>query len=94
MKTAHDAADDVDDSLLLVITFEQLPPHAVYGLALLVHHVVVFEDVFTRGKMLGFYGLLGGRDARGNQFRFDRHVFFHAETQHQVLHAVPAEDAQ
>ena len=33
-------------------------------------------------------------DALGDQLRFDRHVLFHAEPQHQVLHALAAEDAQ
>jgi hypothetical protein len=76
------------------IAFEQLPAHAVHGLTLLVHHVVVFEDVLARSEMLGFDGLLRSRDAFRNQPRFDGHVLFHAEAQHQILHALAAEDAE
>ena len=53
--------------LLLVLAFKQLAAHAVHGLALLVHHVVVFEHVFTGGEVLRFDGLLRGGDALGDQ---------------------------
>ena len=76
------------------IAFEQLAAHAVDGLALLVHDVVVFEQVFAGFEVLRFDGLLRGCDALGDQLRFDRHILFHAEAQHQVLHALAAEDAQ
>ena len=68
--------------------------HAVNGLPLLVHHVVVFEQVLTSSEVLRLDRLLRGRDAPGDQLRLDRHVFFHAEPQHQVLDALAAEDAQ
>ena len=91
---SHDAAHHVQDALLLVAALQQLAAHAVDGLALLVHHVVVFEQVFAGVEVLRFDGLLRGRDALGDQPRFDGHVLFHAEPQHQVLHALAAEDAQ
>ena len=50
--------------------------------------------MFTGREVLRFDGLLRGRDALGDQLRLDRHIFFHAEPQHQVLHALAAEDAQ
>ncbi|MND08110.1 hypothetical protein D3C83_305170 [compost metagenome] len=43
--------------------------------------------------MLRLDGSLRGEDALGNQSRLDRHVFFHAQPQHQVLHLLAAEDA-
>ena len=46
------------DVLLLVDAFEQLAAHAVDRLALLVHHVVVFEQVFAGFEVLRFDGLL------------------------------------
>ncbi len=49
--------------------------------------------MFAGGEILGFDGLLRGRDALGDHLAFDRHIFFHAEAQHQVLHAMAAEDA-
>ena len=91
-KRGHDAIDDLFDALGLVVAFEQCAPHAVHGLALLVHHVVVFEQVFAGGEVLRFHGFLRGGDALGDEARLDGYVFFHAEPQHQVLHALAAED--
>jgi hypothetical protein len=88
--TAH----DFGNALLLNMTVEQLAAHAVYRLPLLVHHIVVFEDVLARQEMLGFDRLLGRGDARSDELRFDRHILFHAEPQHQILHAVAAENTQ
>ena len=90
----HDAADHVLDALLLVHSLEQLAAHAVDGLALLVHHVVVLEQVLAGGEVLGFHGLLGLGDALGDQPRLDGDVLFHAQPQHQVLDALAAENAQ
>ena len=56
----HDALDDFENVLLLVLAFEQRAAHAVDRLALLVHDVVVFEHVFARGEILRFDGLLRG----------------------------------
>ena len=52
---------------LLVLAFEQRAAHAVDGLALLVHDVVVFEQVFAGGEVLRFHGLLRGGDALGDE---------------------------
>ena len=41
------------NALFWMCAVKQLAPHAVDGLALLVHHVVVFEDVFARGESAG-----------------------------------------
>ena len=69
MKAAEHALDHLDDALLLILAFEQRAAHAVDGLALLVHHVVVFEQVFAGCEVLRFDGLLRGRDALGDQLR-------------------------
>ena len=90
---AQNAFDDFVDACLLIVSLDQAAAHSVHRLALLVHHVVVFQDVFAGGEVLRFHGLLRGRDALGDHLALDRHVFFHAEAQHQVLHALAAEDA-
>ena len=89
----QNAFDDFADACLLIITFDQAAAHAVHRLALLVHYVVVFDDVFAGSEVLRFDGLLGGRDSLGDHLALDRHIFFHAEPQHQVLHALAAKDA-
>ena len=73
--------------------FEQFPPQRVDALALLVHDVVVLEQVFADGEVLGFDLLLRPGDGVGHHLVLDRHAFFHAETLHQPGDAVGAEDA-
>ncbi len=90
----HDAPRHVQDVLFLIRALQQLAAHAVHGLPLLVVDVVVLEQVFARFEVLHLDRFLGLGDAPGNQLRFDRHVLFHAQPQHQVLHPLPAEDAQ
>ena len=50
--------------------------------------------MFAGGEVLRFDGLLGGRDALGDEPGLDGHVLFHAQAEHEVLHALAAEDAQ
>ena len=55
---AEDSGDVVfEDQFLLLHAFQQLMAQAVHGLALLVHHVVVFEEVFAGFEVLRLDGL-------------------------------------
>ncbi len=81
------------DELLLVYSFHQLPAQTVDGFALLVHDVVVFEDVFTGLEVLGFDGFLRGFDAAGDHAGFDRYALFHAETLEKSGDPLAGEDA-
>ena len=66
-EAAEDSADVVlEDELALVDAFEQLAAQAVDGFALLVHDVVVLEQVFARFEVLRFDGFLRGLDAVGD----------------------------
>ena len=47
--------------LLLLLALQQLAAHAIHGLALLVHDVVVFDKVLAGGEVLRLYGFLGRR---------------------------------
>ncbi len=89
-----DALHHLHHPALLVGAFEQLAAQAVDGLALLVVDVVVLEQVFAGFEVLRLDGFLRLLDALGDHLGLDRHVFFHAEPQHQVLHALAAENAQ
>src|SRR5262249_44655822 len=73
--------------------FERGAANRVDRLALLVHHVVVFEQMFAGVEVLGFHGFLRTLNAIGNHFRFDRHAFGHTEAIHELLDALAAEDA-
>src|SRR5688572_14222502 len=75
------------------LAFENLAAQRVDALPLLVHHVVVFEQVLADGKVLRFDLLLGALDGARHHAVLDRHPFFHAETLHQAGDAIRPEDA-
>ena len=91
----HDVAARVDDFVLveLDLAVEQLAAQRVDVLALLVHDVVVLEQVFAGGEVLRFDLLLRALDRLGHHAVLDRHAFFHAEPLHQAGDAARAEDA-
>ena len=66
------------------LSFEQLPAQRVDALALLVHHVVVFQEVFADGEVLSLDLLLRALDGAGHHLVLDRHALFHAEPLHQA----------
>ena len=80
------------DVLFLVLLFEQLLAHSIDGFALLVHHVVVLEDVFSGREVLAFDPFLRRFDLFGNHPGFDRHAFLHAEALHDARNTVGRED--
>src|ERR1700722_16360857 len=83
----------LDDKLTLILPLERGAANRVDRFALLVHHVVVFEQVFAGVEILRFDRLLRLFDAARNHFRFDGYAFGHAEAKHQRLDALAAEDA-
>ena len=83
----------LEDEFLLVDAFQQLPAQSVNRLALLVHHVVVFEQMFAGLEVLRLDRLLRRLDAPRDQPRLDRHAFFHAQPLKQVRHPLLGEDA-
>ncbi|CFS03545.1 Uncharacterised protein [Mycobacterium tuberculosis] len=69
-----DIADHVQRLVLEVFAFEDAPALGVDDLALLVHHLVVFEDVLADLKVLLLDLGLGALDGPGDHLGFDRHV--------------------
>ena len=82
-----------EDQIFLVRALEQTAAQAIHGLALLVHHVVVFEQMFARFKMLAFDRFLRGLDAAADHLRLDRHALFHAQPLQQLRNPLLREDA-
>ena len=82
-----------ENVLALILAFERGAANRVNRFALLVHHVVVFEQVFASVEVLRFDGFLRLFDAARDEFRFDGHAFGHAEAEHQRFDAFAAEDA-
>jgi len=66
----------------------------MHRLALLVIYVVVFQEVLARLEILHLDGFLGFGDTLGDELALDRHILFHAQSEHQVLHALAAENTQ
>ena len=83
----------VGDELLLIDSLHELAAETVDGFALLVHDVVVFEDVFAGFEVLSFDCLLRGFDAAGDHAGFDGDALFHAEALEERGDPLAGEDA-
>ena len=91
---AEDAADVVfEDELALLHAFKQLAAQAVDGFALLVHDVVVLEQMFARLEVLRLDGFLRALDALGDHLGLDGHALFHAQALQQGGDPLLGEDA-
>ena len=73
---------------------EQLAAAMVHDLALLVHHVVVFEQMLAHVEVVGLDLLLRVLDRAADPAMLDRHVVFHPDAAHQVLEPVGAENPE
>ena len=73
--------------------FHQLLAQAIDGFTLLVHDVVVLEDVLAGLEVLGFDGLLRGLDAAGDHAGLRSDAFLHAETLEKAGDPLAGEDA-
>ncbi len=83
---------DPQHVIALIFSLQRGAANRVNRLALLVHYVVVFQQVLASVKVLRFYGFLRVFDAIRNQLGFDRHAFRHAQAEHHLLHALAAEN--
>ena len=79
--------------IALVLTLQRRAPNPINGFALLVHHIVVFQQMFARIEVLRLHGLLRAFDLSRNQPGLNRHAFRHSQPEHQRLHALAAENA-
>ncbi len=91
---ARQVFGDAQGVFLLIFAFERGAADGVDRLALLVHDVVVFEQVFAGLEVLGLDGLLRAFDAPRDELRFDGHALGHAQAIHQRLDALAAEYTQ
>src|SRR4029077_7355782 len=66
----------------------------VYHLALAVHHVVVFEQMFAAVEVVRLDLLLRVLDRLADPSMLDRDAVLHPDPAHQALELVGAEDAQ
>src|SRR5262249_53772099 len=84
----------LEHALLLALTLQDVAAEAVDDLSLLVHHVVVFEEVLADLEVARLHALLGGADGPGDQLVLDRLAFLHAQPLHDALDARGPEDAE
>src|ERR1700674_5981056 len=90
---ARDVLGDFQNVVALIFSFQRGATDTVNGLALLVHYVVVFEQVFAGVEVLRFDGFLCVFDAARNELGLDGHAFGHAEAVHEGFDAFAAKDA-
>jgi hypothetical protein len=93
-QSAQNPADIIlQNQLPLLHAFQQLPPQPIHRLALLVHHVVVLQQVFAGLEVLRLHRLLRALNALGDHLRLDGHALFHAQPLQQRAHPLLGEDA-
>ena len=82
----HDVAAGVAELLFAEVNLalENLPAQRVHALTLLVHHIVVFEEVFADREVLRLDLLLRTLDGARHHAVLDRDVLFHPEPLHQT----------
>ncbi len=81
----HRVVDEMADLFVQIGPFENLPALLVDDGALLVHHLVVFQDVLADLEVLTLDLGLRGTDGTGDDLRFDRHVLGNVEPVHDAL---------
>ncbi len=79
--------------IALIFAFQRGAANTINGFALLVHYIVVFQQMFASVEVLGFHGFLRVFDAPRNQAGFNGHAFGHSQAEHQRFDAFAAEDA-
>ena len=92
----HQVAVRVGGLLVLVelnLVFEQRTAQRVDVLALLVHDVVVLEQVLADGEVLRLHLLLRPLDGARHHAVLDGDALFHPQTLHQARDAIGPEDA-
>src|SRR4051794_15128630 len=87
-----DVLDDAHHVVAPFAPFEDVAAKLVDRLALLVHHVVVFEEVLADLEIPSLDLGLGALDRLADHAVLDRLPLFHAEAAHDPLDAVGAED--
>ena len=86
-------AGDIEDVVAARLAVEDLAAQMVDRLALLVHHVVVLEQVLADVEVVPLDLLLRALDGARDHAVLDRLVLLHAQAVHDVLHPIAAEDA-
>ena len=84
------AHDELGHALGVALAVEDVVTFGVDGLALLVHDVVVFEDVLAGGEVHGLDLALGALDALGDHLGLDGHVIVNLCALHETADAVHA----
>ena len=83
-----DFLDHVHDALAKILALQHLAALRIDDLALLVHHVVVFEHVLAHVEIPRFHFLLRVLNRAGDNGMFDGLVFLHAKRVHHLRDAV------
>ncbi|MCG3775496.1 MAG: hypothetical protein JW395_2336 [Nitrospira sp.] len=88
----HQTVDHVAKIVFQIRPAQDGAPVMVNHLALLVHDVVVLQQLFPDIEVVALDLLLGIGDSPGDHAMFDRDTFFHAELEHQLGDPLGGED--
>jgi len=77
-----------------IVVLEDLAPLAINDLALLVHHVVIFEEMLTDIEMVPLDLALGVLDRPADHAVLDRFILLHAQLVHDAGDPAGTEDPQ
>src|SRR6202795_2898088 len=84
----------LEDPLFLALALEDVAAEAVDDLSLLVHHVVVLEEMLAELEVARLDPLLGGADGPRDELVLDGLAFLHPQPLHDALDALGAEDPE
>src|SRR5688572_13667812 len=94
VKVGHHAGAQVGDALRHVLGLQQLVTQRVYGLALVVGHVVVFQQLLADIEVARLDLDLRALDRARHHAVLDRLALGHLQHHHDAVDAVSGEDAQ
>ena len=89
----QDVVGQIQDVFSLVGALEQIAADGIDRFPLLVHDIVVFQQVFADLEVAGFHLFLGSFDLARDQLALDGNAFLHPQRLHDSRDAIAGEDA-
>ena len=92
-KRRREFAQHVENRRLDILALKNLPAQAVNGGPLLVHDIVIFEQMFTNIEVVPLHLALGAFDRARNHARRNRFVLGDIQSIHDFLNPLTVENA-
>ena len=89
----HHLAAHIGNRLGDLLAFHNFPSLRKHNFALLIHHIIIFEDIFAHVKIVRFHLGLGAGERARNPGMDNRFALFQTKPFEHAVHAVGAENA-